>query len=314
MQHAHLPSHDNASVSIDPSGTVTVATSLAAQGQGHETTFAQIAADILGVSLENVTVRQGDTDTAPYGMGTFASRSTIVGSGTISLAAHEVRERVLALAARLLETDPGDLTVGEDRVFVRGAAERGIAYADLAGAAHFDLSLRTEDDAHILTATRFYDPPATFSNGCFVVTLEVDVELGTVRIERIVSAEDCGVVINPTLVEGQIYGAVAQAIGGSFLEEMVYGDDGQPLSTNYMDYLLPTATDVPATEIEHLETPATNAIGGVKGMGEGGLQAVPAAVACAMHDALSPLSSAPPERLPFTPDRVLELAGTLEAR
>ncbi|MBS1886139.1 MAG: xanthine dehydrogenase family protein [Actinobacteria bacterium] len=303
-------SHDNASVSVDPSGMVTVATSMASQGQGHETSFAQVAADVLGVDVATVRVTQGDTDVSPYGMGTFASRSAIIGGGSVLLAAEEVRKKVLAIAAKTLEASAEDLEIADGRVAVKGAPQRGLSYPEVAAIAHWDLGVRSDDDGHRLAATRFYDPPATFSNGCFVALVEVDPELGTVKLEKIVGVEDCGRVINPMIVEGQSHGAVAQAVGGALLEHMVYDENGGLITSTFMDYLLPTALDVPPIEIAHMETLAPHTAGGFKGMGEGGLMSAPGAIVCAVVDALSPFGAVL-EELPLGPEQVARMAGSL---
>ena len=310
MQGLYFPSFDNATVSIDPGGKITVRTSMAAHGQGHETAFAQIAADILGVDIADVTVQQGDTATAPYGMGTFASRSAVIGGGSLTLAAQDVRAKVMRLAARALEAAPEDLDIDTGHIFVKGSPETSVSHAEIAARAHWDLSLRSPEDDHQLTATRFYDPPATFSNGCFVAVVEVDVELGTVKVARVAGVEDCGTIINPMLVEGQSYGAVAQAVGGALLEHMIYADNGQPVTANYMDYLLPTTMEVPPIDIEHLETPSPNTVGGVKGMGEGGLMSAPGAILCAVMDALAPFD-AELVGLPLSPTLVLQMIGVI---
>ena len=301
-----VPSHDNAVVTMEPSGKVTIATGLHSHGQGHETTFAQIAADALGIEIEDVAVMFGDTSTSPFGMGTHASRSAIIGGGTVSLAANRVREKVLGVASRLLEVSPEDLEIEDGRVSVVGAPERGLAMAEVAGAAYFVPGIRGEGEEAFLSATMFYDPPATYSNGTIVAVVEVDPETTEIKIERIVASEDCGTVINPMIVEGQVHGAIAQGIGGALLEHLAYDEEGQPLATTYMDYLIPTTMEVPPIQVNHLETPSPFSIGGIKGIGEGGLISAPAAVSCAVLDALAPWN--PKIRtLPVTPDRITEI-------
>ena len=303
-----VPSHDNAKVTMEPSGKVTVSVGLHSHGQGHETTMAQVVADALGVDIEDVAVEFGDTGAAPFGMGTHSSRSAIIGGGSVSLAAHRVREKVLNVAAQMLEAAPEDLEIADGRVSVVGAPAQGLSMPEVAGPAYFDPTVRGEGEEAFLSATMFYDPPATYANGTIVAVVEVDPETTEVTIERIVASKDCGTVINPMIVEGQMHGAIAQGIGGALLEHLAYDSAGRPLATTLTDYLLPTSMDVPSIEIHHLETPSPFTIGGIKGVGEGGLIAAPAAVVNAVLDALAPWR--PRARvLPLTPDRIAEMCG-----
>jgi carbon-monoxide dehydrogenase large subunit len=178
----------------------------------------------------------------------------------------------------------------------------------VAFAAYWDSEVRSDEP--LLTATRFYDPPATYANGCVVVLAEVDAGTGMVTLDRIVAVEDCGTVINPMIVEAQVHGAITQGIGGALFEEFIYGDDGQPLTTTYMDYLIPTSTDIPPIEVLSLESPSPFSVGGIKGMGEGGQIAAPAAVANAVADALAPFG-ARIRKLPLAPDYVMRLMGKI---
>jgi carbon-monoxide dehydrogenase large subunit len=305
-----LGSHDNATVTIDPTGKVTVATSVASQGQGHETSFAQLAADALGATLEDVQIVQADTDRTPFGMGTYGSRSAVIGGGSLSLAAREVREKLLHVASVLLEASPGDLVLEDSRVHVAGSPERGMGFADVAGAAYFAPFVRREGSDPYLSSTRFYDPRATYSNGCFVAIAEVDIETGKTTLHRVLAVEDCGTMLNPMIVEGQVRGAIAQGIGSALLEHLVYDESGQLLTTTYLDFLLPTATEVPRLDVEHIETPSPVTVGGIKGMGESGLIASPAAVLNAIIDAVSPFDPQITE-LPLSPDRVLRAIGKI---
>ena len=299
-----FPSHDNATVTIDPTGKVRVAVSVHSHGQGHETTLAQVAAEILGVSIDDVIVEHGDTERAPWGMGTYASRSAVIGGGMVALAAQEVREKVLRVASRLLEVAPEDLEIQDGTVFVRGAPDRSLSMFQVAYAAYLDGRVRAEGEEPLLSATKFYDPRATYSNGCIVTVCEVDGETGLVRLDKIVAVEDCGTMLNPMIVEGQVMGAIAQGIGGALYEAMVYDENGQLLTDSFVTYALPTATEVPELVIDHLETPSPVTIGGIKGIGEGGLLASPASVAGAVLDAIWPAGRAI-EELPLTPERVL---------
>jgi carbon-monoxide dehydrogenase large subunit len=300
-----FPSHDNATVTIDPSGKVRVAVSVHSHGQGHETTLAQVAAEILGVALDDVVVEHGDTDRAPWGMGTYASRSAVIGGGMVALAAQEVRDKVLRVASRLLEVAPEDLDIQDGTVSVKGAPDRALSMFQVAFAAYLDNRVRVEGEEPLLSATKFYDPRATYSNGCIVTVCEVDVATGLVHLEKVIAVEDCGTMLNPMIVEGQVMGAIGQGIGGALYEEMAYDERGQLLTDTFASYLLPSMTEVPPLTIEHLETPSPVTLGGIKGIGEGGLLATPASVAGAVLDALAPFD-ARIEHLPLTPERIVE--------
>lgn len=305
-----FPSHDNATVTVDPTGKVRVALSVTTQGQGHKTTFAQIAADTLGVELEDIAVVQGDTDTSPFGMGTYASRAAVIAGGSVALAAGEVRQKILDAAGVLLEIAADDLTIESSRVSVKGSPGRGMSLGEVAMAAYWAPTTRQEGKDPFLSATRFYDPKATYGNGCIVAVVEVDVETGHSQVKRLAVVEDCGTVLNPMIVEGQVRGAIAQGIGGALYESIVYSETGQPLTTTYLDYLLPTSTEVPSIEVGHLESPSPLTVGGIKGMGESGLIAAQGAVVSAVIDALDPFDPEI-EELPLSPDRVLRSIGRI---
>ena len=310
-----LPSHDNSTVTMDPGGKVTIGTSVSGHGQGHETSLAQVAADGLGIDIADVRVLHGDTLTSPYGLGTYASRSAVIGGATVARASADVREQVLRVAGRMFEVSPEDLLIEDGIISVAGAPSLSKTMAEVAFAAYWDGSLRDDEpgESHqpLLSSTRFYDPPATYSNGCVVVLTEVDTDTGVVRLDRIVVVEDCGTVINPMIVDGQVHGAIMQGIGGALLEHLIYDEDGQPLTTTYMDYLVPTAMGMPNMEVHHLETPSPFSIGGIKGMGEGGQVAAPAAVANAVADALAPFG-ARITHFPLSPDNILRMIGKIE--
>ena len=312
-----LPSHDNSTVKMDPGGKITISTSVSGHGQGHETALAQVAADGLGVDIADVKVLHGDTLTSPYGLGTYASRSAVIGGATVARAAADVREQVLRVAGRMLEASPEDLIIENGKIAVAGTPSLSKTMQEVAFAAYWDGTLRDEEpgESHqpLLSSTRFYDPPASYANGCVVALAEVDADTGAVKLTRMIVVEDCGTVINPMIVEGQVHGAITQGIGGALLEHLIYSEEGQPLTTTYYDYLVPTAPTVPTIEVHHLESPSPFTIGGIKGMGEGGQIATPAAVANAVADALAPFG-ARVTRLPLTPDTVLRMIGKIGAR
>ena len=296
-----VPGDEAATVRVTPHGDVICEVSFPTQGQGHGTTVAQLVADRLGVPLERVTVRQPDTDVAPAGSGTFASRGAIVSSGAADGAARRVRERVLALAATRLEVSAADLVLAGGRASVRGVPDRGLALGDIARIAESagtdGAGDRAGDGAGdgagapaALAETERFDPPGpTFSGAVHVATVEVDAETGRVAVRDYVVVEDCGPVINPMIVRGQIHGALAQGIGEALGERLVYDEAGQLLTGTLMDYALPAAADLPSFDIGHRETPSPLTPGGYKGMGEGGTIGAPAAIANAVADAVASL-------------------------
>jgi aerobic carbon-monoxide dehydrogenase large subunit len=297
-------SHDNATVSIDLSGAITVALPTFSHGQGHRTTAAQLVADMFAVAPGDVRVLDGDTARTPFGMGTFGSRSGVFIAGTVSRAGRIVRDKLLQVAEVLLEAAHEDLELVDGTVGVRGAPSKRIPLAAVAGAAHFAPHVRAALGDPTLSATAFFDPPRpTHSNGTIAAVVEVDPGTGGVKIERIVVVEDCGTMVNPMIVEGQIRGGVAQGVGLALLERFVYDEAGQPQTTTLAEYLLPRATDLPPIEIDHLETPSENGTAGVKGMAEGPASATPAAVVCAVLDAIAP-RGASIEELPLRPETI----------
>jgi aerobic carbon-monoxide dehydrogenase large subunit len=303
QSHGPLGS-EGATVRIEPDGRVALVMGTASHGQSLETTMSQVVAEHLGSDLGDITFVQGDTAFVPYGAGTGGSRSAVVSAGAARAAALTLRERVLRVAAAALEADPADLDVRDSAVHVRGVPTQSVTFAQVAELAYFGHGMLPEDTPFGLEVTeRFKAPPFTFSNACHACTVEVDPITGQVTILRYVVSEDCGVMINPMVVEGQIAGGVVQGIGGALYEHMVYDADGNPLTATFLDYLLPTAAEVPVLEYGHLETPSALP-GGAKGMGEGGAIASPPAIANAINDALAPLG-AYLNRQPFTPPRIV---------
>jgi len=292
---------------IDPGGTVTAMFGLACHGQGHETSLAQVVADTLGVRLEDVRVVHGDTALGPNGSGTYASRSAVIGGGAAILAGRALREKALAIASHALEADVRDLELRDSAISVRGAPDRRLSLSEIARMAYAGAKRLPKGMEPGLEATRFYDPYyGTASNATHIAVVEVDGETGAVSTVRYVVVEDCGRVINPLIVEGQAIGGVAQGIGAAILEEVVYGADGQLLTGSLMDYLVPTATDVPAIEVIHLDHPSPTTLGGFKGVGEGGTIGAPAALANAIEDALAPLGATALDPRDCVDDRVGE--------
>lgn len=287
---AKIPGFDSALVRVDPAGKMMVFVSHASAGQGHLTTFAQILADELGVAIEDVTVVEGDTASSPYGSNTFASRSAVTGGGAIIRASGKVASKIRRIAGHLLECDAGDVVLRNGRAEVQGT-ELGVTLKTIAETAYSmnTLSLPPGEDFG-LEATDFYDPPlATMANAVHLVQVAIDPEDGTVDIERYVVVHDCGRLINPMIVDGQIQGGIAQGIGEVLMEEIVYDDQGQMLNASLLDYLLPTVLDVPDCTLDHIESPSIDAVGGFKGVGEGGVVGAVPAIANAVADALAPL-------------------------
>jgi carbon-monoxide dehydrogenase large subunit len=295
--------HEGATVRMDPSGAVTVLAGVTSQGQGLETTMAQLAAAELGVPIDAVTVVLGDTDATPFGLGAFASRQAVIGGGAVTRAAAAVREKAVRIAAHVLEASPDDLHVAEGRVSVTGAPGRAVTLADIARVAFLETHRLPPDTEPGLEATRFYDPiRGTFAAGAQAAAVEVDLASGTIAIRRYVCVEDTGRMINPLIVEGQVHGAIAQGIGGAIFEHVVYDETGQLLTGTLMDYALPTAGMIPSLETDHIEEPAGNLIG-VRGVGEGGTLGPAAVLANAVADALAPLGIET-NQLPLTPGRL----------
>jgi carbon-monoxide dehydrogenase large subunit len=281
---------EGATVRIDSSGKVYVSSGASSQGQGMETIFAQIAADVWRVTPEDVVISLADTAAIPAGSGTFASRSTVTLSAAIHDASERLREKAFAVAANLLECAPADLELRDGGVGVVGVPGAEVSLGRLAHAARpgWDHG-RPEGITAGLEETYYWEPPTvTWSYAAHAAIVEVDPETGRVAIDKYAIAHDCGVVVNPLLVEGQIAGGTAQGIGGALLEELVYDTQGQLLSGSLAEYLVPTATDVPNMQMVHQHTPSPLNPLGVKGVGEGGAVAPPATIANAICDALSP--------------------------
>jgi carbon-monoxide dehydrogenase large subunit len=284
-----VPGVEAATVRLEPDGSVRCATSFPSQGQGHATTIAQVVADRLGVPLECVRVDPADTRAAPLGSGTFGSRGAVSIGGTVTAATERLRPKIQALAAHLLEASASDVVLDDGRAHVRGFPQRAVTLAEIARAAYAPPVALGPELEPGLEATVYFDPPGpTFSGAVHVAVVDIDADTGRIAIPRYVIVEDCGPVVNPTIVEGQIHGAVAQGIGEALLERVVHDESGQLLTGTLMDYALPKAADVPTFETGHLETPSPVMPGGIKGMGEGGTIGAPAAVANAVADAVGP--------------------------
>jgi carbon-monoxide dehydrogenase large subunit len=298
--------YEGATVKLDLAGRVVVATGAVSSGQGHETSFAQVAADALGVPIDWVTVVGGDTAAVPFGVGTFASRSAVTAGSSIAEACRQVRDKVARAAAALLEAAPEDIEIEEGRACVRGAPDSAVPLARVVQAALPTFARPGVAPPDFEASAYHHVPTVTYASAVHVAQVEVDPGTGHVRVLRYVVAHDCGKVINPVIVEGQVHGGVAQGVGGALFEEMVYDDSGQLLTGSLMDYLVPTAAEVPAIETVHLEYPSPRNPLGAKGLGEGGAISPPAAIANAVEDALAPLGIRIRET-PVSPARLLAL-------
>ena len=305
--------YEGARVTVEPSGKVRVATGVGTQGQGHFTSFAQVVADQLGVDVDDVRVITGDTKEFHWGTGTFASRGAVVAGNAIHAAACEVRRKVLRLAAEELEAREEDLELERGVVSVRGAPGTGIPLGALATRANPLRGAVRPGTEPGLEATRYFGPDrGTTANGVHAMIVEIDRETSTPTILRYVVVHDCGRVINPLILEGQIHGGVAQGIGNAFYEQLVFDEQGQLRNASFMDYLLPTAMEVPRMEVSHRETPSPLNPLGIKGAGEAGAIPVGALFASALEDALrggDPSSRLELLEIPLSPDRLFALQG-----
>lgn len=277
---------DSCEIRVHPTGKAIARLGARHQGQGHETTFAQVIAQELGFSAADVLIEEGDTDTAPYGLGTYASRSTPTAGGAAALAARRIRKKAKEIAAHLLEVSPDDVQWDGSRFFAQGLPSRGVTMGEVALAAYTNLPPGMEPG---LEATYYYDPPnLTFPNGAYVAVVSIDRGTGQVRVERFVAVDDCGTVINPMVVDGQIHGGLTEGFGIAFMQEIAFDQEGNNLAPNFMDYLVPTAVETPRWETDRTVTPSPHHPIGAKGVGESPNVGSPAAFVNAVVDALSP--------------------------
>jgi carbon-monoxide dehydrogenase large subunit len=295
--------YEAATIRVHPTGSVTVFTGTHSHGQGHETTFAQLVVEKLGVPFENVEVVHGDTDRIPFGMGTYGSRSAAVGGSAMVKAMDKIIEKGKKVAAHLLEANVGDIEFSDGKFRVAGT-DREKAFGEVAFAAYVPHNYPIESVEPGLEDSAFYDPKNfTFPAGCHAVEVEVDPETGVVEVTDVAIADDVGVIINPMIVDGQAHGGLAQGIGQALLEECVYDNDGQLLSGSFMTYCMPRASDLPMFRVGNHVTACTHNPLGIKGVGEVGAIGVPPAVINAVLDALAPLGVEHID-MPATPEKV----------
>ncbi|MEL0044463.1 MAG: aerobic carbon-monoxide dehydrogenase large subunit [Deltaproteobacteria bacterium] len=295
---------DSAEVRIHPTGKAIARFGTKSQGQGHETTYAQILAEELGIPAMHIQIEEGDTDTAPYGLGTYASRSTPTAGAAAAKAAHKIRDKARKIAAYLLEVSEEDLEWEPGKFFVKGAPERSKTIQDIAFAAYTNHPQGMEAG---LEATHYYDPPnLTFPFGSYICVMDIDPKTAEMKIRRFVAIDDCGNIINPMIVTGQVHGGLAMGIAPAMYEELIYDDDGNILNGTFMDYLLPTSVETPNWETGHTITPSPHHPLGAKGVAESPTVGAPPAVANAVVDALSHLGVTHVD-IPVTPFKVWKI-------
>lgn len=292
---------DSAEIRVHPTGKAIARFGTKSQGQGHETTYAQIIAEVLGIPAENIQVEEGDTDTAPYGLGTYASRSTPTAGAAAAVAAKKLVDKARKIAAYLLEVSEDDLDWEPGKFSVKGAPEKSKTIQEIVFAAYTNYPQGMQAG---FEATHYYDPPnLTFPSGAYICVVDIDKETGGINVRRFVAIDDCGHIINPMIVQGQVHGGLTQGIAPAMYEELIYDDDGNMLNGTLMDYLVPTAVESPKWETGHVVTPCPHHPIGAKGVGESPTVGAPPAIANAIIDALSPYGIKHLD-IPITPFKV----------
>jgi carbon-monoxide dehydrogenase large subunit len=295
--------YESARMRVEQSGTVMVYTGASPHGQGEETTFAQIVADEFGIPVDNVLIMHGDTDSTPEGRGTYGSRTTAVGGSAVFTAAQRLKEKMKQIAAHMLEASPSDVTLEDGNFSVAGSPQKAVSFAEVAATANLSNTLAPGIEPGLET-TVFWEPEAcTFPFGTHVCMVEIDKETGNVEIKRFIAVDDCGRQLNPMIVEGQVHGGIAQGVGQALVEGVVYGEDGQLLTSTLMDYAMPVAPELPDFETDSTVTLTTVNPLGVKGVGEAGTIGSTPAVANAVADALGVAHV----DMPFTSEKIWKL-------
>jgi aerobic carbon-monoxide dehydrogenase large subunit len=307
-QSTRSPGFDGASMRMEPDGRVIAYVSHTTQGQGHLTAFAQLVAEELGLDMKDVTVLENDTALMPFGTGTVASRGAVSGGGAVLRASRKIGDKLRRVAGFLLEASPADIELANGKASITGVPGHAISVRELAECCYFVGSRPMPPGEAIgLDAVEFYDPvTSSYSNATHVAAVAIDPRSGQVKVEGYWVAHDCGRVINPMIVHGQVHGGIVQGLGEALMEAMEFSEEGQPLTTTLIDYVIPTALDVPDIQMVHLETPSKTTEGGMKGAGEGGVIGAVPAVALAVADALSTYKPRL-TRLPLTPSMIVEL-------
>ncbi len=302
---------DSAEIRIHPTGSGIVRAGTKSQGQGHETTWAQIVAEELGLDPQNLMVEEGDTDTAPYGLGTYASRSTPVAGAAIAMASRKIREKAKKIAAHMLEVSENDIDWKNYKFEVKGAPDKAVTMQQVAFAAYTNPVPGSEPG---LEATYYYDPPnLTFPYGAYIAVVDIDKETGYVKVRRFLAIDDCGTIINPMIVEGQIHGGLTEGFAMAFIQEIQYDKDGNHLNPNFTEYLVPTAVETPHWETDKTVTPSPHHPIGAKGVGESPNVGSPAAFVNAVMDALAPLGVTHID-MPLTREKVWRAIRDFESR
>ncbi|MFG2074389.1 aerobic carbon-monoxide dehydrogenase large subunit [Nonomuraea maritima] len=294
---------DGAELRVHPTGKAVLRVSCQSQGQGHETTFAQIVGHELGIPADDVEVVHGDTDQTPFGLGTYGSRSTPVSGAAAAIVSRKVRDRARIVAAAMLEASPDDLEWSDGTWSVVGDPASGKSLAEIALAAHSNLELPDGVEGHLDAVTVYNPPNLTYPFGAYICVVDVDPGTGQVRVRRFVAVDDCGVRINPMIVEGQIHGGLADGVGMALMQVMAFDEDGNHLGASFMDYLLPTSMECPSWELGETVTPSPAHPIGAKGVGESATVGSPAAVVNAVVDALAPYGVRHAD-MPLTPANV----------
>ena len=301
---AGIEMFDAAELRIHPTGKAILKLGVKSQGQGHETTFAQIVAGELGIPAENIEVREGDTDNTPFGLGTYGSRSTPVCGAATAVVTRKVREKAKKIAAHLLEAAEGDVEYEDGRFFVKGSPDQAKTMDEVAFAAYTNVP---EGEEAGLEAVTYYDPPEmTYPFGAYICVVEIDRGTGQVEVKRFIAVDDCGVRINPTIVDGQVHGGLAQGIGTALMEVIDFDEEGNHLNSSFMDYLIPTSMEVPNYELGEFVTPSTHHPLGARGVAESPTVGSPPAVVNAVVDALSPFGVRNVD-MPLTPNKIWQL-------
>ncbi|MET8249658.1 aerobic carbon-monoxide dehydrogenase large subunit [Streptomyces sp. NPDC005202] len=291
---------DGCELRVHPTGKAVVRLSVQTQGQGHETTFAQIIGEELGIPPEDIDVVHGDTDQTPFGLGTYGSRSTPVSGAAAAVVARKVRDKARLIAGAMLEVSPEDLEWEKGRYFVKGDPEKSKTIQEIAFAAHSDLELPDGVEGHLEAQTVYNPPEMTYPFGAYICVVDVDPGTGQVKVRRFIAVDDCGTRINPMIIEGQVHGGLADGVGMALMEFIGFDSDGNCLGGSFMDYLIPTALEVPAWELGHTVTPSPHHPIGAKGIGESATVGSPAAVVNAVLDAIGVRHA----DMPLNPSRV----------
>jgi len=282
------PGWDSATIRVEPTGSVTVMTGVSPHGQGQETTFAQIVSDELGVPIDMINIIHGDTDKVQYGVGTFGSRGTAVGGAALKLAIESIQAKAIKIAAHAWEANPDDVEYKDGKITVKGDPSKSMTTAEAGFTAFRGVGLPPDLEPGLDATRRFEPPNFVFPFGAHICVVEVDAETGEVEIVKYVAVDDCGPIINPLIVEGQVHGGLAQGISQALFEEAVYDENGQLTSGTFMDYAIPHAEQLVSFQTGHTETPTSVNPLGIKGVGEAGTIGSTPAVVNAVMDALAP--------------------------